>query len=83
VTTAPSTYTIRVEGHLDDHWSTRLGGVELRRLDDGTTCLTVASADQARLHGILGGLRDIGAVLVELRTASPDAVDPAPDRPQP
>ena len=70
MTAAPVTYTIRVQGHLDDHWSTRLGGADLRRLDDGTTSLTIDGADQARLHGVLAGLRDIGAVLVELRTTS-------------
>jgi hypothetical protein len=70
VTTAPVTYTIRVQGHLDDHWSTLLGGADVRRLDDGTTSLTIDGADQAQLHGVLAGLRDIGAVLVELHTSS-------------
>ncbi|WP_186816577.1 hypothetical protein [Cellulomonas aerilata] len=63
----PTTYTIRVDGHLDDHWSSRLGEPDLTREVDGTTTLTVAVADQAQLHGVLAGLRDIGAVLTELR----------------
>jgi hypothetical protein len=66
VTTDSVTYTIRVQGHLDDHWSSRLGGAAVRRLDDGTTSLTIGGADQAQLHGVLAGLRDIGAVLIEL-----------------
>ena len=70
MTNAPVTYTIRVEGDLDDHWSTWLGGADLRRLDDGTTSLTIDGADQAQLHGVLAGLRDIGAVLVEFHTSS-------------
>ena len=69
MTTAPVTYTIRVQGHLDDHWSTWLGGADLQRLDDGTTSLTIDGADQARLHGVLAGIRDIGAVLVDFHTS--------------
>jgi len=75
--TAPTRYAIRVDGHLDDHWSAWLGALDLTRHDDGTTTLTVAVADQAQLHGVLAGLRDIGAVLTELRTTEP----PAPLRP--
>jgi hypothetical protein len=66
-----TTYTIRVDGHLDDHWAVWLGGPEMVRHDDGTTSLTVPVADQAQLHGVLVRLRDIGAVLVELRTSPP------------
>jgi hypothetical protein len=75
--TAPTTYAIRVDGHLDDHWSAWFGALDLTRHDDGTTTLTVTVADQAQLHGVLAGLRDIGAVLTELRTTEP----PAPIRP--
>jgi RimJ/RimL family protein N-acetyltransferase len=63
------TYAIRVEGHLDDHWSAWLGGLGMTRDDDGATTLTVPVADQAQLHGVLAGLRDIGAVISELRAA--------------
>jgi hypothetical protein len=72
MSTARSTYAIRVDGHLDDHWSTWLENVELIHDDDGTTTLIVSVADQAQLHGVLAGLRDIGAVLTELRTKAPD-----------
>jgi hypothetical protein len=65
----PTTYLIRVEGHLDDHWSVWLGGLDMTRNDDGTTTITALIADQAQLHGVLAGLRDIGAVISELRTA--------------
>jgi RimJ/RimL family protein N-acetyltransferase len=68
MTTASTTYAIRVVGHLDDHWSAWLGELDLTRHDDGTTTLAVSVADQAQLHGVLAGLRDIGAVLTELRT---------------
>ena len=65
---AARTYAIRLDGHLDDHWSAWLGALDLTRHDDGTTTVTVPVADQAQLHGVLAGLRDIGAVLTELRT---------------
>jgi hypothetical protein len=63
-----TTYAIRVDGHLDEHWSAWLGDLEMRRDDDGATTITVSVADQAQLHGVLGRLRDIGAVITELRT---------------
>ena len=71
--TTPTTYAIRVDGHLDDHWSAWLGAVDLTHLDDGTTTVTVSVADQAQLHGVLVALRDIGAVLIELRTTDAPA----------
>ena len=72
-----TSYAIRVDGHLDDHWSTWLGALDLTREPDGTTGITVEVADQAQLHGVLAVLRDIGAVLTELRATQP----PAPVRP--
>ncbi len=64
----PKTYAIRVDGHLDDHWSAWLGELDMTRNDDGTTTITAQIADQAQLHGLFAGLRDIGAVITELRT---------------
>ena len=64
--TAPTTYAIRVHGHLDDHWSAWLGNPDMTRHEDGTTTITISIADQAQLHGVLAGLRDIGAVITEL-----------------
>lgn len=66
--TAPTTYAIRVLGHLDDHWCSWLGDLDITRDDGGTTTLTVSNADQAQLYGVLAGLRDVGAVIIELRT---------------
>jgi len=81
VSTTSTTYTITIKGHLDDHWSAWLDDLELTRHDDGTTTLTVAVADQAQLHGVLAGLRDMGAVLTELRARAPEPVAPAVERP--
>ena len=62
---------IRIDGHLDDHWSTWLGELHITRDEDGGSTVTVPLADQAQLHGVLAGLRDMGAVLIELRSMSP------------
>ena len=69
--TVPTTYAIRVRGHLDDHWSGWFGGLSLTRNSDGTSTLTGSVADQAQLHGMLAGLRDIGAILLDLHAIGP------------
>lgn len=60
----PSGYQLRVDGHLDQHWSSWFGDLTLTHEDDGTTCLTGAIADQAELHGLLTKIRDLGVTLI-------------------
>lgn len=67
-----SVYAIRVAGHLDDHWSGRLGGLAITRRGDGTSILTGRLADQAQLYGVLSGLRDIGATLISVEVDQSD-----------
>lgn len=67
MTTARPLYLIRVAGHLDDHWSSLLDGTTITRNPDGTTTLRCPVTDQTQLHGVLAGLRDIGADLLEVR----------------
>ena len=59
-------YELRIEGHLDEHWSTWFGGMTLSHEDDGTTTLSGAVADQAALHGLLTKVRDLGATLISV-----------------
>lgn len=79
-----STYEFRVAGHLDEHWSAWFGDLAIVRHDDGTCTLTGPVSDQAHLHGILSGLRDIGATLLSLHAldgndkAGPPGVDGLP-----
>jgi hypothetical protein len=75
VTRPPTGYVLRVGGHLDPHWSARLGGLTLTHADDGTTTLTGAVADQAELHGILNRIRDLGVTLISVTP-----LDPTPAR---
>ncbi|CAM3562525.1 hypothetical protein OCAE111667_15490 [Occultella aeris] len=69
----PSTYQLRVDGHLDDHWSTLLGNLTVTREHDGTSTLTGPLADQAQLHAVLATLRDIGATILSLGVSEPAA----------
>ena len=62
----PVSYELRIEGHLDDHWSTWFDGMVLTRRDDGSTTLTGPVPDQAGLHGVLAKVRDLGAALVSV-----------------
>jgi hypothetical protein len=65
---APAYYELRVEGHLDEHWSTWFGGLTLIRTDDGTTTIRGIVTDQAELHGLLAKVRDLGATLISVKT---------------
>lgn len=66
---APAHYELRIDGHLDDHWSAWFGGMTVARHNDGTTTLHGVVADQAELHGLLAKVRDLGVTLVSVRTA--------------
>ena len=70
----PTRYAVRVAGHLDDHWAAWLGSWELHRDVEGDTTLTGRAVDQAQLHGLLAGLRDIGATVLSV---TPDGEWPA------
>jgi hypothetical protein len=67
-------YELRVEGHLDEHWSTWFGGLTLNHEEDGTTTLRGVVTDQAELHGLLAKVRDLGTTLISVTTTD------APDR---
>jgi RimJ/RimL family protein N-acetyltransferase len=72
MTATPTTYVVHVDRHLDDHWSAWFGGdATIHRDDDGTSRLTVAVVDQAQLHGLLAGLRDLNVGLVSVSVAAP------------
>ena len=72
------TYRIRVRGHLDDRWIDWFGGLEFQREDDGTTVLVGPIVDQAALHGVIKGIRDLGLPLlaVDRVTASEGSTPP-------
>jgi hypothetical protein len=65
-------YEIRIQGRLDDRWSTWLDVLTLSQTDDGTTVLRGPVTDQAALHGLLHKLRDIGLPLLSVARTEPD-----------
>jgi len=65
-------YEIRVAGHLDGRWTDRFEGLSLRQEPDGTTVMTGPVADQAALHGLLQGVRDLGISLVSITRIEPE-----------
>ena len=68
-TGTPSTYRIRVEGHLGEGWSDRMGGMRIAtaRERDGRVVTTLCGlADQAALSGVLNSLYDLGFCLLSV-----------------
>jgi hypothetical protein len=60
-------YDIRIEGHLDPHWSDWLDGVAITLLDSGENLLPGTLADQAALHGLLAKIRGMNLKLISVR----------------
>jgi len=61
------TYELRIEGHLDEHWSTWFGGLTMTHANDGTTTLRGVVTDQSELHALLAKVRDLGATLISVK----------------
>jgi hypothetical protein len=72
-------YEVRVQGHLEDHWSDWLGALTLHRQEDGTTVLVGPIVDQAALHGVIGRIRDLGVPLLSVRRPAHDINEGADD----
>ena len=59
-------YELRVQGHLDQHWSAWFDGFTITHQDDGTTVLRGRVRDQSELHGMLVKVRDLGTALISV-----------------
>jgi hypothetical protein len=57
-------YEIRVQGRLDQRWSTWFDGLTISYEGDDITVLHGAVADEAALHGILIKVRDLALPLL-------------------
>ena len=84
VSFAGTRYAIRVQGHLDAHWSEWLGGMALAHEAGGVTRLEGPIQDQAALYGLLTKLRDLSLTLLTVQrledrvTERPTTADPLP-----
>jgi hypothetical protein len=72
---APVRYRLRVDGHLDTHWSARFDDLALTLEDNGTTTLTGLLEDQSQLHGLLAKIRDLGLTLISVRVLAETPMD--------
>ena len=66
----PTRYEIRVEGILDQRWTTWFEGLQIDS-DHSQTVISGPVADQAALHGLLNKVRDLGLVLICVRRLEP------------
>lgn len=60
-------YAIRVQGHLDAHWSEWLDGMTLTHEEGGVTRLEGAVRDEAALYGLINKLRDLCLTLITVQ----------------
>ena len=73
---APELYEIRIAGHLSDSRAGRFEGLSMVPKPEGETALT-GELDQAALHGVLMGIRDLGLKLISINRV--EASDPRVD----
>jgi hypothetical protein len=72
-------YEIRVQGRLDQRWSSWFEGLTISYEDDDITVLRGPLADEAALHGILIKVRDLALPLLAVsRVAAPGTDSPSP-----
>lgn len=63
---SPTTYTIRLQGHLGQPWQDWFDGAEIALTAEGDTVLSCTVVDQAALHGLLKKVRDLGMPLISV-----------------
>ena len=66
------TYEIRIQGHLDQHWSAWFNGLTISYDADGTTVLRGPLVDEAALHGVLSKVRDLALPLLAVKREQAD-----------
>jgi hypothetical protein len=66
-------YEIRIQGQLDQRWSSWFDGLTVTSLPDSATTLIAGPvADQAALHGLLAKIRDLSLPLLSVRRIDPE-----------
>ena len=70
-------YEIRVQGRLDQRWSTWFDGLTIGYEGDDTTVLSGVLTDEAALHGILIKIRDLALPLLGVSRVAAPGPDPS------
>ena len=65
--------TLRIEGHLDPHWSDWFEGLDMNHLPDGSTQISGPVIDQTALYGLLNRARDLGLTLLTVSVETADS----------
>ena len=71
----PEFYEVRVQGHLQNHWTERFECMTLIRESDGTTTLFGQLPDQTALHSVLLWIRDMNLKLISVRHVEKETDD--------
>jgi hypothetical protein len=75
----PTSYRIRVEGHLDPTWSRWFDGLNITHEPNGETVLSGLILDQAELFGVLAKVHNLNLVLVSVTRAPVESKLQAPE----
>ena len=65
-------YEIRIQGYLDQRWSSWFDGLTITYSQEGNTVLRGPLIDEAALHGVLNKVRDLTLPLLAVRREDPD-----------
>ena len=70
-------YEIRVQGRLDQRWSSWFDGLTLSYEGDDITVLSGPLVDEAALHGVLIKVRDLTLPLLAVSRVAAQGADPS------
>ena len=70
-------YEFRVQGRLDQRWSSWFNGLTISYEDEGITVLRGPLVDQAALHGVLIKVRDLALPLLSVNRVPVNEADPS------
>ena len=70
-------YEFRVQGRLDQRWSTWFDGLTISYEGEGITVLRGPLVDQAALHGVLIKVRDLALPLLSVNRVPVSEADPS------
>jgi hypothetical protein len=75
---SPTTYEIRIKGHIDEKWDEWFYDLALTHERDGTTTLRGPLPDQTALHSVLDRIRDMNLPLVSVTQIQPGSENESP-----